>query len=87
MDASGEVYVADTGNNRIEVFTSSGAYLTQWGSAGSGNGQFANPGGVAVNATGTVYVADTDNDRIQMFGTGVVPTRATTWGHIKSLYR
>jgi DNA-binding beta-propeller fold protein YncE len=67
VDSSGNVYVADTGNNRIQKFTSAGAFITQWGSYGSGNGQFDWPAGVAVDSTGNVYVADTLNIRIQKF--------------------
>jgi DNA-binding beta-propeller fold protein YncE len=43
-DGSGNVYVADVGNDRIQKFTNTGAYLTQWGSFGSGAGQFSAPG-------------------------------------------
>ena len=65
-DASGHVYVADTFNERIQKFTSTGAYLTQWGMNGSGDGR-SDPLGVAVDASGNVYVADTGNHRIQKF--------------------
>jgi DNA-binding beta-propeller fold protein YncE len=67
VDASGNVYVADAGNNRIQKFSSSGTLITMWGSLGTGNGQFSNPSGVAVDASGNVYVADTFNNRIQVF--------------------
>ena len=78
VDGSGNVYVADTGNNRIQKFTSGGAYVTQWGTAGSGNGQFSNPYGVAVDGSGNVYVSETINNRIQKFtSSGVWLTR---WG-------
>jgi DNA-binding beta-propeller fold protein YncE len=40
-------------------------YLTQWGSSGSGPGQFSGPYGVATDAAGDIYVVDTDNNRIQ----------------------
>ena len=62
------VYVADTNNNRIQVFDGNGNFITSFGSAGSGNGQFSFPFGVAVNpSTGNVYVADTFNNRVQVF--------------------
>ncbi len=67
VDASGNVYVADTSNRRIQKFTSSGAFITKWGSYGSGDGQFNSPLGVAVDTAGNVYVADYSNNRIQKF--------------------
>ena len=63
----GTVYVADRGNHRIQRFSATGTFLGQWGSCGSGDGQFNWPAGVAVAPDGTVYVADTYNHRIQRF--------------------
>jgi len=66
--SSGEVYVADTGNNRVEEFDSDGTYIGQFGTTGSGDGQFSAPEGVAVDPnTNDVYVADTGNDRVEEF--------------------
>ena len=59
VDSSGNVYVADTTNNRIQKFSSEGTFITKWGSVGSGDGQFYYPTGVAVDPLGYVYVADT----------------------------
>jgi sugar lactone lactonase YvrE len=42
-------------------------YSTKWGTAGAGNGEFSNPGGVAADGLGNVYVADYGNDRVQKF--------------------
>ena len=86
-DAAGNVYVADFGNHRIQKFSSAGTYLAQWGSYGSGDGQFSTPRGVATDAAGNVYVADQGNHRIQKFGDGTTPATTTSWGRIKSLYR
>ena len=58
VDASGDVYVADTDNHRIQKFNSTGAFITKWGSFGLGDGQFEGPYAVAVNASEDVYVAD-----------------------------
>ena len=67
VDSSGNVYVAETGNHRIQKFDSNGTFLTKWGSQGSGDGQFDYPTGVAVDGSGNVYVEERDNDRIQKF--------------------
>jgi hypothetical protein len=62
VDSFGNVYVADTGNSRIQKFTSTGAFITKWGSSGNGDGQFGGrprgPAGVAVSQDGFVYVTD-----------------------------
>jgi DNA-binding beta-propeller fold protein YncE len=71
--SSSDVYVVDTTNNRVEEFDSSGAYLSQFGSYGSGDGQFADPYGVAVDPSSSdVYVADTFNNRVEKFGSSTV---------------
>jgi streptogramin lyase len=55
---NGDVYVSDSGNNRVEVFTSQGRFVRQFGSFGLGNGQFASAFDVAVDTSGDVYVLD-----------------------------
>ena len=60
------VYVADSGNNRIERFNLEGGEPMQWGSYGSGPGQFSYPRGVAANES-EVIVTDDDNHRIEKF--------------------
>ena len=66
-DRSGTVYVADTDNNRVQVFSAGGAFLRKWGATGSGNGQFLSAQDVAVDPQGGVWVADYRNDRVQKF--------------------
>ena len=67
VESEGHIYVADTYNYRIQCFTQDGMFVAQWGSQGSGEGQFAGARSVAVDNKGNVYVADTDNHRIQKF--------------------
>jgi len=66
-DAAGNIYLVACNDNRIEKFDSNGNFLTQWGSNGTGNGQFGFPSGIAVDAAGNVYIADKLNCRIQKF--------------------
>lgn len=74
VDSTGNVFV--TGDcEQILKFTSTGTFVTTWGSRGTGDGQFEYPRGLAVSNTGTVYVADTENNRIQAFSRqGATPT-------------
>ena len=68
VDGSGNVYVTDTNNNRIDEFNpSTGSYLGSWGSKGSAHGQFLTPQGIVVDAAGNIYVNDYGNNRIEVF--------------------
>lgn len=136
VDGANRVFVTDTGNRKVVVFSASGAILQSWGVTGSGAGQLLAPGAIAVDQSGIVYVADLANLRVQKFlingtpltywvptqtlapsdiATGalgrvyvvghgipngnafgwiqglvyeaVVPTRSTSWGAVKALYR
>jgi hypothetical protein len=72
VDTSGNVYVADTGNDYIEKFSStlSTTPLAEVGGLGSGNSQFNNPSAVDVDGSGNVYVVDASNQRVQIFNSG-----------------
>jgi uncharacterized protein (TIGR03437 family) len=79
VDAAGNLYIADTGNQRIRRVDPGGVITTiaGTGTAGfSGDGtaavgaMFSTPVAVAVDASGTVYVADLDNNRIRRFAVG-----------------
>lgn len=67
VDSSGNVYVLDTGNNRIQRFDPEGNRIDDWGGPGSDQKLFRNPLRIAINAEGIVWIADTDNHRLQSF--------------------
>jgi hypothetical protein len=67
VDASGNIYVADTGNSRIQVLNSAGGFVNKFGTSGSGDGQLTNPAALALDSSANVYVADTGNNRIEKF--------------------
>jgi tripartite motif-containing protein 71 len=63
-DANGNVYVADTANNRIQKFNGTG-----WSTVGGST--FSAPRGVAVdNQSGDLYVADSANNQVQRLASG-----------------
>lgn len=70
----GLVWVTDTDNERVQVFTPEGGFVRAFGargadgSAGSGPGEFAKPYGAASDCLGNVYVTEQENRRVQVFG-------------------
>eukprot|EP00731_Ephydatia_muelleri_P034039 Em0045g24a len=61
------LYVADTGNHRIQKLTSSGKFLHKFGQYGSGQGQFNRPLAVIIDSNNKLIVSDHYNHRIQIF--------------------
>src|SRR5208283_2248252 len=82
VDASGNLYVADTNNHTVRKITPAGVVTTLAGTAGvqgsaDGSGpaaSFNRPEGVAVDAAGNIYVADTNNSTIRK----ITPAGAVT---------
>lgn len=66
-DSEGQIYVADTANNRVQVFNPDGTFNFRFGKAGDGVGHFRSPCGLAIDKQGNIYIADTLNNRIQKF--------------------
>ena len=67
VDSNKNLYVADTDNNRIQVFDSAGNFKFTFGSIGSGNSQFFSPFSIAVDNSQNIYVIDNGNNRVQVF--------------------
>ena len=67
VDTAGNVYVTDTWNHRIQVFTIQGVYQRQWGTLGNGDGQFRFPAHLDFGPGGSLFVADSNNHRVQVF--------------------
>ncbi len=67
VDKAGNVYVADSDNNRVQVFSAKGSFLRKWGSIGSGNGQFTRSEDVDISPDGSIWVADDGGGRYQLF--------------------
>ena len=64
---TGQVYIADRFNHRIQVLNPNLTFSHSFGRKGSANGQFHFPCDIAIDSQGLVYVADSDNHRIQKF--------------------
>ncbi|HWD99269.1 MAG TPA: peptidyl-alpha-hydroxyglycine alpha-amidating lyase family protein [Bryobacteraceae bacterium] len=65
---AGDFFVADGyGNSRVAHYSKDGEYLSQWGSKGSGDGQFNLVHDIAIDRRGRLYVTDRLNKRVQIF--------------------
>jgi hypothetical protein len=70
------VYVADTQNDRVQIFEADGTFVASFGSTGDGNGQFSGPSGIAVDPAGNILVADNFNHRLQLFDASLAYVRS-----------
>ncbi len=75
----GDLYVADQFSHVVQRFSPTGRFLGQWGSYGSGPGQFGAVDGLAVDAHGDVYVLDSTHARVERFTAS--GRLLDTWGH------
>ena len=75
IDADGNLWVSDTGNERMIQFDPNGEPLDVYGGVGGEIGQFLEPVGLTIDAQGNFYVADTWNNRIQVFDKDFEPLR------------
>jgi NHL repeat len=66
-NASGGLWLVDYMQNVVQAYDSTGKFLMQFGSTGSGNGQLQSPIGIALAPSGNVMVSDAGNNRLQEF--------------------
>ena len=67
LDPSGFVYIADTGNHRVQKFDPEGRFLGEIGGFGWEQGRFSSPTGLTAREGLNIYVADSQNRRVQQF--------------------
>lgn len=83
VSPNGELFVVDRANHRIQRFDPSGTYVSQWGTQGTGSGQFDQPEDAAIDNAGNLWVSDGwgANHRVQKFDrTGTYLTQLGTPG-------
>ena len=64
---TGDIYVADQKNHRIQVLKSDLTFCHMFGTRGTGPSEFNQPRDIAVSDVGNLYVVDSGNNRIQVF--------------------
>ncbi len=92
VDSHDRLYVADSCNHRIQIFSSDGQLISSYGKAGTGLGELSYPYDICVDKAGRQYVCEFGNSRIQVFdaenhpieiigGPGAEPGRfSNPWG-------
>jgi len=69
-DSKGNIYITDGYiNSRVAKFDKNGDWVKQWGTKGTGPGQFNLPHSIAIDRNDNIYVGDRSNRRIQVFDT------------------
>jgi NHL repeat len=83
-DSAGDVWVADTGNDRVEELGPTGTYIQAFGKEGTSEGKLKAPEGVAIDSANDAWIADTANSNVQEwtlngtgYGAGVSTARDT----------
>ncbi len=79
-DTKGNLWVADTGNDRVQEFNSKNEYAGQFGKEGTAEAQFKEPKGIAVATNGNVFVSDSVNNRFEKFNEKGEFQAAIGWG-------
>jgi sugar lactone lactonase YvrE len=79
-DASGDVWVSDTENSRLEEFNSKGEFVRTVGSGGQGAGQFETTYGLAIDSKGDIWASDLGGDRVEEFTAEGTFIKMFGWG-------
>jgi DNA-binding beta-propeller fold protein YncE len=66
VDRTGNIYVADTLNYRVQIFDTAGKFVRAFGAQGDRPGEFIRPKGIAVDSEGHIYVADAEFNNFQI---------------------
>ncbi|NIM59893.1 MAG: 6-bladed beta-propeller [Candidatus Aminicenantes bacterium] len=66
LDSQGNMYILDSGNHRIQKFTSDGQYITTIGNKGQGPAEFVYPLSLDVDSKGYLHISDPGNQRVQV---------------------
>ena len=72
------IFITDTGNNRVLKVDDKFNLIKQWGTKGTGNGQFIHPHAIDVDSKGNVYVGVLNQPGVQVFDSN--GTYLTRWG-------
>jgi len=67
VDASGNIWAVDKGNNRIVEYNEAGEFIREAGGLGSAGGKLSSPSGIAIDSAGNLDVTDTANNRVAQF--------------------
>lgn len=84
------IYIADTGNNRVQFSTNGGGTWATFASSGTGLNQVSGPRGLALDTAGNLYVADAGNNRVLRFNNGtpgsgvILANSGTTTGRVRT---
>ena len=82
---NGHVFITDGYfNNRVMEYSADGTRLNEWGSAGTGPGQFRLPHSIVIDETGVIFVSDRENGRIQRFD--LTGKYLGEWPHLGRIY-
>jgi len=68
VDKAGNIYVLDSGNNRLQKFSADGKFLASFGRFGQGPGEFIYPSWLAIDSSENLYVSDPHNQRLEVLG-------------------